>query len=96
MPKIAATRLCAVFLFAATTGPVVAQGVPTADVAAQQETTQADQLCSYCQDYTDAAMAAGPITTAYQVGVGYPQIAQPQELARQERAKATVTPTTTN
>ncbi len=90
------TRLFALLLLAATSGPVVARGGLATDTATQQETTQADQLCDYCQDYADAAMAAGPITTAYQVGVGYPQAGQPQELARQEPAKVTVTPTTTN
>jgi hypothetical protein len=89
-------RLCALFLLAGTTGPVAAQGAPTEDVAARRETPQAEQLCNYCQDYTDAAVSADPITTAYQVGVGYPQVAQPQELARQEAAKVAVTPTTTN
>jgi hypothetical protein len=68
-------------------------------IAAETNTIEAAetaQLCNYCQDYTDAAMAAGPITTAYQVGVGYPQVRQPQELARREPAKVTLTPATTN
>ena len=82
-----ATKLCALFLLAAT-GPAVAQGTLPTDAAPQQETMQTDQLCSYCQDYTDAAMAAGPVTTAYQVGAGYPQVAQSQELARQEPPKS--------
>jgi len=32
-----------------------------------------DLLCVYCQDYTDAAVAIGPIRTAYQTGVDYPE-----------------------
>jgi hypothetical protein len=40
------------------------------------EAAEIDQLCSYCQDYTDAAMAAGTVTTAYQVGIGYPDQTQ--------------------
>jgi len=46
----------------------------TARLAAETNTIEASetaQLCNYCQDYTDAAMAAGPVKTAYQVGIGY-------------------------
>ena len=28
--------------------------------------------CDYCRDFTDAAIGAGTVSTAYQVGVGYP------------------------
>jgi hypothetical protein len=67
-----ATKLCVLFLLAVTSGPAAAQGAPTDDAAAQHQTAQIEQLCDYCQDYTDAAVAAGPIQTAYQVGIGYP------------------------
>jgi hypothetical protein len=43
-------------------------------IAAETNTIEAAetaQLCNYCQDFTDAAMAAGPVRTAYQVGIGY-------------------------
>ena len=42
-----------------------------ANAAEQRNATEPDQLCNYCQDYTDAAMAVGPTRTAYQVGIGY-------------------------
>ena len=77
--------LSALFLLAATTGPVVAQAAPTADAAAQRETAQVEQFCDSCQDYTDAAVAAGPIRTAYQIGVGYPDEKQVAEIAPSER-----------
>lgn len=28
-------------------------------------------FCDYCADFTDQRTAAGPIKTAYQVGIGY-------------------------
>lgn len=84
MHKIA-IRLCALFLLAATSGPVAAQGALTADAAAQRETEPVEQFCDYCQGYTDAAVAAGPIRTAYQVGVGYPDEKRVAETASSER-----------
>jgi hypothetical protein len=64
MHKIA-IGLTAVLLIMPITAPGIAAEMNTIEVA------ETAQLCNYCQDYTDAAMAAGPIRTAYQVGFGY-------------------------
>ena len=30
-----------------------------------------ERFCDYCRDYTDAAVAASPVTSAYRPGLGY-------------------------
>ncbi len=62
-----AIGLSTILLLAGTPKQIAADESPAAKAAAQ-----ADQLCVYCENYTIAAMAAGPITTAHQVGVGNP------------------------
>ncbi len=79
------TRLCALFLLAGTTVPVAAEGTSALDVAAQRNTTLVEQFCNYCQDYTDAAVAVGPIAAAYKVGVGYPDEKQVAEVATSQQ-----------
>ena len=49
-------------------GPLAAEGVTLPEMVTV--------FCDYCADYTDAAVAAGPIRTAYQVGIGYAQAKQ--------------------
>jgi hypothetical protein len=51
------------------------------------EAAETAQLCNYCQDYTDAAMAAGPVRTAYQVGIGYQEQAAKLVEARKPSAR---------
>jgi hypothetical protein len=58
-------------------------------VADERHTAEAEQLCNYCQDYTDAAMAAGSVRIAYQVGIGYPD---ETEIARLVDVHPTGTP----
>jgi hypothetical protein len=50
-------------------GPAAAQ---TADPA---KSTPADPICDYCKDYTDNALADGPVRSAYKPGIGY--VAEP-------------------
>jgi hypothetical protein len=73
--KTIASSLIALSLFA---GAAIA--------AEQREAAETDQLCNYCQDYTDAAMAAGPVRTTYQVGVGYSDETKVANLADARRA----------
>lgn len=67
-----AIGLSTLLLLAGTPKQIAADESPAAKAAAQLQAAQADQLCVYCENYTIAAMAAGPITTADQVGVGNP------------------------
>ena len=54
-----------------------------ADTSSSKDVHSAE-LCNYCQDYTDPAMTAEPIKTAYRVGIGYPDRNAKQGETRKE------------
>ncbi len=64
---------------------LVAGAAATANAEEPREAPETEQLCNYCQDYTDAATASEAIRTAYQIGVGYPDERKVAEIARPER-----------
>ncbi len=66
MRKIATGIAAILFMMPVTISGIAAQTSANKDI-------EALKLCDYCHDYTDTAMAAGSVRTAYQVGVGYPE-----------------------
>jgi hypothetical protein len=65
----------------------IAGAAATANAEEPREAAGTEQLCSYCQDYTDAATATEAARTAYQVGVGYPDEKKVAEIGSPERQR---------
>ena len=65
MSKLAAAVLMVCLCTSAEPGSAIAQAPVSAGAA------EPDLLCDYCRDFTDAALATGPVRSAYRPGVGY-------------------------